>query len=119
MTVSLQGKMPDGDGNGLTPIVSDLIAQATGQQEKRRYVAVCLLDVVKVTTNADTAATTPTVRIRRIEVADGADRELAENLMQRALDARTGREALPYDLEQELRGVFDNADSTVNPDTLG
>lgn len=109
MTVNLQGKMPDGDGNGLTVIVSDLVAQATGQQDKRQYVAVCLVDVVKVTVNADTATTTPTVRIRRIEVADGEDRTLAENLMRRALEARTGREALPYDLEQEIRGVFDDA----------
>ncbi len=83
------------------------------------YVAVCLVDVVKVTVNADTAATTPTVRIRRIEVVDGGDLPLAQNLMQRALDARTGREALPYDLEQEIRGVFDGVDSTVNPDALG
>lgn len=117
--MNLQGKMPDGDGNGLTPIEADLVAQAMGQQPKQVYVAVCLVDVVKVTTNADTATATPTVRIRRIEVPAGEDLALAQNLMQRSLDARAGREALPYDLEQELRGVFDNADSTVNPDALG
>jgi len=31
---------------------------------------------------------------------------VAENLMRRALDRRTGREALPYDLEEEIRAAF-------------
>ena len=88
--MNLQGKMPDGDGNGLTPIVTDLIKQATGQQGKKVYLVVGLVDVVKVTVNADTAATTPTVRVRRIEVVGGEDLALAENLMRRSLDARAG-----------------------------
>lgn len=118
MTVNLQGKMPEGDGNGLTAITDELIAQAVGKKEKRLFVAVCLIDCAKLTTNADTGATVPTARVRRIEVVDGEDKELAEGLMRRALDNRMGREALPYDLEKEVRGIFDApTGKTVDPGT--
>ena len=102
MTVSVSGRLPDGDGNGLSAIMSDLI-----RDPKKLHVCICILDGKKVTTDADSGETVPTARIRRIEVLlDEEDMKLAENLMRRALDRRTGREALPYDLEQEIRAAF-------------
>src|SRR5690349_22344274 len=102
MTVSVSGRLPEGDGNGLSAIMSDLI-----RDPKKLHVCICILDGKKVTTDADSGETVPTARIRRIEVLlDEEDMKLAENLMRRALDRRTGREALPYDLEQEIRAAF-------------
>ena len=102
MSVSISGKLPGGDGNGLEEVVSDLI-----RDPRKPHVCICILDSRKVTTDADTGETVPTARIRRIEVIKNPeDMKVAENLMRRALDKRTGREALPYDLEEEIRGAF-------------
>lgn len=105
---ALSGKTPQGDGNGLSAIEADLV-----HNPKELHVVIALIDCMKITTNADSGEITPTVRIRRIEVvAEKEDRAVAEGLMRRALDQRTGREALPYDLEQELRGVFRDGEDT-------
>ena len=102
MSVSVSGSLPAGDGNGLSAIVSDLI-----RDPKRLHVCIALVDCKKVTTDADSGDAVPTARVRRIEViTEAEDLRLAENLMRRALDRRTGREALPYDLEVEIRGAF-------------
>lgn len=103
MTVSVSGRLPDGDGNGLTAIVSDLV-----RDPKKKHLCIAIVDGKKVTTDADTGETVPTARIRRIEVIqDTDDMKLAENLIRRTLDRRTGREALPYSLEEEIMGVFE------------
>ena len=81
------------------------------------HVVIAIVDCMKITTNADSGEITPTVRIRRIEVvSDKEDRGVAEGLMRRALDQRTGREALPYNLEQELRGIFRDGDTGLSVD---
>ncbi len=102
MSVSVSGNLPAGDGNGLSAIVSDLI-----RDPKRLHVCIALVDCKKITTDSDSGDVVPTARVRRVEViVDPEDMKLAENLMRRALDRRTGREALPYDLEEEIRGAF-------------
>ena len=102
MTVSVSGRLPDGDGNGLNTVLSDLI-----RDPKKLHVCIAIVDGKKVTTDADSGETVPTARIRRIEVLlDEDDMKVAERLMRRALDRRTGREALPYDLEEEIRAAF-------------
>jgi hypothetical protein len=104
----VSGNLPAGDGNGLSAIVSELI-----RDPKRMHVCICIIDTKKVTTDADSGDVTPTARIRRIEViADSEDMRVAERLMRRSLDQRTGREALPYDLEAELSEVFERLDHT-------
>lgn len=115
MTVSVSGRLPDGDGNGLSAIMSDLI-----RYPKKLHVCICIMDGKKVTTDADSGETVPTARIRRIEVLlDEEDMKLAEGLMRRALDRRTGREALPYDLEQEIRAAFPGAVEDYENDETG
>lgn len=102
MSVNVSGKLPAGDGNGLEEIIYDLI-----HNPKKLHVCICLVDRRRMTDDADTGEVIPIARIRRIEVIkDPEDMGLAENLMRRALDRRTGREALPYDLEEEIRGAF-------------
>jgi hypothetical protein len=112
--MSFSGHLPSGDGNGLSAIVGEL----TGDP-KRLHVVIALLDVPKVTTNTDSGEVVPsfppfssrTVRIRRVEVLTRPDdMKVAERLMRRALDERTGREALPYDLESEIAAAFEGAE---------
>lgn len=106
MSAGIAGKLPSGDGNGLEAIITDLI-----DTPKKMHMAIVILDAKKVTKDADTGEEIPTARIRRIEVlTTDEDRKVCERLMRRALDARTGREALPYDLEAEIQGVFDEVD---------
>jgi len=101
MSVNLSGALPSGDGNGLGEIVYDL------KDPSKIHVCICLVSGKKGTTDFESGDTVTTARIRRIEVVtDPEDMKLAENLMRRALDRRTGREALPYDLEEEIRGAF-------------
>ncbi len=113
--VNLSGKLPAGDGNGLAAVLSDLI-----REPKKMHVCIAIVDGRKVTTDADTGEIVPTARIRRIEViGNPADMVVARRLMTRALDARTGREALPYDLAAELDSAFGNLDMDDFRDDAG
>lgn len=104
MSASMSGKLPGGDGNGLEAILSEMVTVP-----KQLHVAIAIIDTQKITQNADTGETVPTARIRRIEVVTtDDDRKVCEQLMRRALDLRTGREALPYDLESEIQAAFDS-----------
>lgn len=100
--VSVSGNLPAGDGNGLNAIIPDLLEEPGGL-----HVAVVIINCKKITRDTDTGESIPTVRIRRIEViSEDEDKRVCERLMRRALDTRTGREALPYDLEAEISDVF-------------
>lgn len=102
---SIAGNLPAGDGNGLEAIITEMI-----DNPKKLHVAIVILDTKKITINPDTNEEIPTARIRRIEVLmTDEDRKVCERLMRRALDQRTGREALPYQLEEEIAGAFDDA----------
>ena len=98
---SLSGSLPAGDGNGLVAIITDLIT------EPRKYhVVIGIVDCSKITTKPDTGEVIPTVRLRRVEVITDADLRVAETLIRRALDKRTGREQLSFDLEEDIRSAF-------------
>jgi hypothetical protein len=115
MGVTVSGNLPAGDGNGLVAILLDLI-----ENPKKLHVAICIIDAKKITTDADTGEVIPTARIRRIEVVTSdEDRTVCERLMRRALDTRTGREALPYDLETEIQAAFDNVKESDDDDDNG
>ena len=102
MSVSMSGALPAGDGNGLSAIMSDLV-----RDPQKMHVTIALVDCRKVVTDADSGDSVPTVRIRRIEVITSEDDlRVAERLMRRALEQRTGQETLPYDLEEEMSSVF-------------
>lgn len=99
--VSLTSALPKGDANGLGPIVSALVEDPRGM-----HVVIAIVDCKKITTNADTAEVVPTIRVRRIEAVLNDDKPLAERLMRRALENRSGRTMLPMTLEDELTAAF-------------
>ena len=105
MSVNLSGVLPAGDGNGLESIVYAL------RDPKKIHVCICIVSGKKATTDYESGETVTTARIRRIEVIlDEDDKVVAQQLMMRALDRRTGHEALPYDLEKEVREAFASAE---------
>ncbi|WP_433658072.1 hypothetical protein ACQPW1_39810 [Nocardia sp. CA-128927] len=101
----LSANLPKGDADGLGPIARDLI-----EFPHRQHVVIAVVDCKGVTTDFDTGATVPTVRIRRIEVVDRADLPEAERLVRRALERRSGLIVLPLDLEDELTVAFKRID---------
>jgi hypothetical protein len=115
MTVKMSGTLPAGDGNGLESIVFQL-SDAT-----KIHVGICMVSGKTGNTDFESGDTVITARLRRIEIIlDPEDRKVAERLMMRALQKRTGHQTLPYDLEEEMRGVFDAFDPAVpDPEEQG
>jgi len=101
----LSSALPGGDGNGLAAIARQLI-----DDPEEVHVAIALVDCMRKTIDTDTGEVEPTARIRRIEVINGVDRELAQKMLRRALEERTGQTVLPMDLEDDLRAAFGNID---------
>lgn len=101
----LAAALPKGNGNGLAAIAGDLVSTPG-----KLHVVVALIDCSKITEDIDSGDTIPTARIRRIEVIDGQDKDLAQRMMRRALEERTGQTVLPMDLEDDLRAAFGNID---------
>ena len=102
---NLAGGLPKGDANGLTALARELI-----DSPQSVHVVVALIDCKKITTDNDTGDVTPTARIRRIEAISEGDRELAAKMLRRALERRTGKTVLPFDLEEDMRAAFGNVD---------
>jgi hypothetical protein len=99
---SLSGALPDGDGNGLSAIVHELIAHP-----RQIRVVVALVDTMKITTKIDEGSKVATVRVRRIEaITDPGDRAQLERLLLREFERRTGQTVLPFDLESDVRAAF-------------
>lgn len=104
----LASALPKGDGNGLDALARDLI-----DAPHDVHVIVALVDCKKITTDNDDGTIEPTARIRRIEVISDDDKDLAAKMLRRALEKRTGKTVLPFDLEEDLRAAF----GSVNLDT--
>ena len=51
-------------------------------------------------------------RIRRIEPIK-ADRDQVAKIMRRALEERTGKTVLPFDLEEDMRAAFEGIDPST------
>ncbi len=101
----LASNLPGGDANGLTAIARQLI-----DAPHDVHVVVALVDCKKTTTDNDSGEIIPTARVRRIEVIDDQDKDLAQKMLRRALERRTGKAVLPFDLEEDLRAAFGNVD---------
>lgn len=102
----LSSSLPKGEPNGLNALARQLI-----DAPHAVHVVVALVDCKKLATDCDTGDVEPTARIRRIEAIDGDDKDLAAKMLRRALELRTGKAVLPFDLEEDLRSIF------VDPDT--
>lgn len=106
---SLSGSLPKGDANGLAAIAAELV-----EDPERVHVVIALVDCSKVTSKTDTGDVVPTVRVRRIEaIADRDDGQRLRMLLQRQYERRTGKTVLPFDLEQDLRAAFGDADGAA------
>lgn len=104
----LAGGLPKGDANGLGAIGRRLI-----DEPKAVHVVIALVDCKSITTLTDTGEVEPTARIRRIEAITAEDRDIAAKMLRRALERRTGKAVLPFDLEEDLRSAF----GRIDPDT--
>lgn len=101
----LASSLPAGEGNGLDAIATELI-----EDPHDIHVVVALVDCKKTTTDYDSGDVIPTARIRRVEPIDADDKDLAAKMLRRALERRTGKTVLPFDLEEDLRAAFGNFD---------
>lgn len=72
-----------------------------------------IVDCKRSSIDHDSGEIVPTARIRRIEVIGDNDKDLAAKMMRRALEQRTGKTVLPFDLEEDLRAAF----GRIDPDT--
>ena len=106
----LNSALPKGEGNGLAAAARQLIDEPHQVQ-----VVIALIDCKSITTDNDTGEIQPTARIRRIEAIIDADKDVAATMLRRALERRTGKTVLPFDLEEDLRAVL--ADPDDRPDT--
>lgn len=97
----LQSSLPKGEANGLAALARKLI-----DQPEAVHVVVMLVDCKKISTDVDTGDIEPTARIRRIEAVLSEDHPQAEKMLRRALEKRTGKTVLPFDLEEDLRSAF-------------
>lgn len=101
----IASSLPNGDGNGLNALARALI-----DSPHDIHVVVALIDCKKTTTDNDTGEVEPTARIRRIEAIGEQDKDLAAKMLRRALERRTGKTVLPFDLEEDLRAAFGRID---------
>jgi hypothetical protein len=104
----LASSLPGGDANGLISIARELI-----DSPHEIHVVIALVDCKKVTTDNDNGEVIPTARIRRIEAIAATDKGLASKMLRHALELRTGKTVLPFDLEEDIRAAFGN----IDPDT--
>lgn len=99
--VKLAGTLPGGDANGLGAITAELV---DAPEDVR--VLVVLVSVKELKTSIDTGEVTPVLRIRRVEAVPEGDLLSAKKFFRRAHEHRTGRVALPIDVEEELNEAF-------------
>lgn len=104
----LSSSLPDGNTNGLGSISDDLITTP-----HRLHIVIAVIDCKSTTCDNDSGEVVPTARIRRIEPISNDDRELAAQIMRRAMESRTGKAVLPIELENDLRAALDG----IDPDT--
>ena len=94
----LASKLPDGDSDGLYPVGRRLI-----EDPRTARAVVGTVVCQKITTDHDTGAVVVTARFSQIEaILDEADAAIVERLIERASRRRSGREPLPFELEQQF-----------------
>ena len=103
--ISLSGRLPKGDADGLGAIARDLIAEP-----EKVHAVICLIDCTKIVTEVDTGETIPVARIRRAEAIRPADLKEAQRLIRRAWEQRCGDTVLPMELEDDIESLFQGVD---------
>ncbi|KFU80993.1 Ftsk gamma domain-containing protein [Amycolatopsis lurida] len=94
MSVSLSGRLPKDDKNGLGMISSTLVEDSAST-----HLIVAVVNCATVTTNMDTGEVIPTARIVAVEAFPGstADAKQLRRVWREAYEQRTGQQAIPFD----------------------
>ncbi len=94
MSVSLSGRLPKDDKNGIGMIGAALLDNPTST-----HLVVAVVTTEKVTTNIESGEVIPTARIVAIEAWPGssADAKSLRRVCQEAYEQRTGQQALPFE----------------------
>ena len=103
----LASALPKGEANGLTALARDLIDNPSAV-----HVVVALVDCKRIQTDVDSGDVEATARIRRIEWIK-QDKEVVATILRLAMEERTGKTVLPFDLEEDMRAAFQG----IDPDT--
>lgn len=103
--VSMSGKLPRGDANGLGAIARQLI-----RDPEKVHALIVLVDCTRLVTEVDTGETIPVMRIRRAEAIRKSDLAEAQRLVKRAWEERCGDTVLPMELEDDIKAIFDGFD---------
>jgi len=93
--------LPKGEGNGLAPIVHDLL-----NDPHAVHVVIALIDCKTTKIDHETGDRIPTLRIKRVEAIVGDDLKVGRRLIERAYEARLGDATLPFELEEDVRSAF-------------
>lgn len=94
--------LPDGDANGMTSLARILL-----EEPEQTHVVIAVVNCKKSTTDYDKHTREAYARVIRIEpINDAEDVTLAEQLMRRGLERRTGQETLPLEMEDEITSLF-------------
>lgn len=73
------------------------------------HAVIALVDVSKLTTNVDSNAVDPTIRILHVEIITNADLPAAQNILRAAIEKRTGATMLDGfgdDLTTDMKNAF-------------
>ena len=100
----LAAALPKGESNGLEALARELIDSPSSV-----HVVVALVDCKRIQTDVDTGDVIPTARIRRIEWIK-QDKDQVALILRRAMEERTGKTVLPFDLEEDMRAAFQGID---------
>jgi hypothetical protein len=107
----LAGNLPKGESNGLQALARQLV-----DTPEKVHAVLLLVDCKKISTDIDSGDIEPTARIRRVEAVLAEDYPVAQRMIRRALEKRTGKTVLPYDLEQDLHNAFGSSDDESGQD---
>lgn len=97
----LTNGLTKGQGDGLASL-----ARLALRAPRRRRLAIVVLDCSKITVDTETAAEEATMRVIRLEPVASEDVSAVEKLYVRAIEAREGRQMLPFDLQVKLEEAF-------------
>lgn len=100
---TLAGRLPKGEGDGLGPILTDLL-----HDPHKVHVVIALVDCKSTKIDHESGDRVPTVRVKRIEVVLPEDRARARQILDRGYERRLGKATLPFELEEDLRSAFDD-----------
>jgi len=108
----LKSTLPKGDANGLGPIAERLLRDPHGL-----HAIIAIVDCPKTEIDHDLNEQIPVLRVRRVEGILRGDLDVAQRLMRRSLESRTGRSVLPLELEDDIQLAFRDLDGPPADDS--